>query len=576
MRGDGINAEFRADVRSWSWLVGAALLIAACVRIWGLGDRGITHPEIYVPGIALPADISEPPPRLDLKSAIWWHYHDEPHPMGWYLGMFAWTTVAGTSEWALRLPSVLFALAAIPCIWWLGRSVYSAAVGGLAAALLALHGFHVFWSQTARMYSAGVFLALLSTCLVLRLADSDGPRPRLELAYVASVLMGIQTVELFWPVLLMHAAWVALAAPDVSDRLTASSIHWRPPGPRLLQLVSVALIFAAPALVHSVYRARGGAAAYPRPEFLADYFAFGFLFADDRHQIPMLSVPAPWHWVLLMVGLCLLAIALRATVRGKAPESPDEPLPAWLLLAAAVSSSVVILGLGAIAFRRRAVLMALVVLPWMAFALPALAAVLRSALTSLRLDQVRKAIASRALLLWLLAVVAPLALFVVSYRISVLAPRAFLVFLPALLVVSAAGALRIASSRKASLAIGGALCLLFALSLPYAAQKPGSPRDYKTLAAQMIPAMEDGDVVFVTRRDWTDTPFFYYVPDARYVVEEWSSALETAERVWLVTWPYEDMPVIHDERRDALAQWQRVEHFEALRASAELFVPAAP
>lgn len=150
-------------VPAWVWtgMAVAAVALALALRLHGLDLRTISHPEVYVPGIPLPPVHSVPPPRLTWADTLWMHYHDEPHPMGWYLAMFAWTGIAGVSEWALRLPGAVIGAASVWLIFLLGRRVYGGAAGALAAGLLALNGFHLFWSQAARMYAAGTFLGLL-------------------------------------------------------------------------------------------------------------------------------------------------------------------------------------------------------------------------------------------------------------------------------------------------------------------------------------------------------------------------------------------------------------------------------
>ena len=174
-----------------------ALILGTVLRLHGLGGESLSHPEIYVPGIQLPAGISEPPPRTTLAEALSFHFHSEPHPMGWYLMMLGWTDVAGTSEWALRLPSVLFDTDTIGVIFLVGRQMFSPAVGALAALLLALQGYHFYWSQIARMYSAGAFWSLLGTYLVFALAETQLRHTGLEVAYVFKVIAGVQTTDLY-------------------------------------------------------------------------------------------------------------------------------------------------------------------------------------------------------------------------------------------------------------------------------------------------------------------------------------------------------------------------------------------
>jgi hypothetical protein len=161
-----------------------------------------------------------------------------------------------------------------------------------------------------------------------------------------------------------------------------------------------------------------------------------------------------------------------------------------------------------------------------------------------------------------------------SFPMSVLAAQAFLVFVPALLVLVSAGAWLASPRPGVRAGVLAGLAMLFAAGLHYAAQKPSSPRDYKTLAIKIAERMEPADVILLRHRHWQDTPLFYYLPDAEYGVADFGAALAARpeRRAWLVTWPTEETPVVHDVRRDALARYQGIETVTALRAAAELFV----
>lgn len=71
-----------------------------------------------------------------------------------------WATMPalGDSETALRLPSAIFGVAAVWLIYLIGRILGGRSAGLLAAALLALSPFHIWYSTEARMY------ALLAAC----------------------------------------------------------------------------------------------------------------------------------------------------------------------------------------------------------------------------------------------------------------------------------------------------------------------------------------------------------------------------------------------------------------------------
>ena len=140
-----------------------SLGIGGWLRFFGLSNRGISHPEIYVPGIHLPEGISEPAQRDTIFKVLTGTFSSDTHPPGYYLGMFPWTRLAGTSLFAIRLPSAIMGLACIDVGLRPGRDDWqaafrvagSSAVGGkrlprvlepggadVCASLLSGAGFH--------------------------------------------------------------------------------------------------------------------------------------------------------------------------------------------------------------------------------------------------------------------------------------------------------------------------------------------------------------------------------------------------------------------------------------------------
>ncbi len=78
-----------------------------------------------------------------------------------------WVRVAGVSEIAVRFPSAVAGTLSIPLIYLLGRRLVGSSAGLLAAGLLAISPYHVWYSQEAKMYALVVLLALASSaCLV--------------------------------------------------------------------------------------------------------------------------------------------------------------------------------------------------------------------------------------------------------------------------------------------------------------------------------------------------------------------------------------------------------------------------
>ena len=79
-----------------------------------------------------------------------------------------WALVAGTSEWALRFPSVVGAMIACALVVVLGRKLFDRWVGLVAGLFLATNPFLVLWSQQARGYTFVLALSLAATLLLLR------------------------------------------------------------------------------------------------------------------------------------------------------------------------------------------------------------------------------------------------------------------------------------------------------------------------------------------------------------------------------------------------------------------------
>lgn len=122
-----------------------------------------------------------------------------------------WVTVRlfGTSEFAVRLPSLLAGVALVPVMYWVGRVVYDRRTGWVAAILAAIAPFCVWYSQEARMYSLFMLLAAVAVGAQVQ-AIRRGHM-------IDWVLYGISTALLLWtqyfamlPVLVQQVAfaWV--------------------------------------------------------------------------------------------------------------------------------------------------------------------------------------------------------------------------------------------------------------------------------------------------------------------------------------------------------------------------------
>jgi len=86
----------------------------------------------------------------------------------YYAAITPWTLVAGTSEFALRLPSVVASAVACALLVVLARPMLGRRVALVGGLFLATSPFVVQWSQQARSYSFVLAAGVLATLLLLR------------------------------------------------------------------------------------------------------------------------------------------------------------------------------------------------------------------------------------------------------------------------------------------------------------------------------------------------------------------------------------------------------------------------
>ncbi len=128
----------------------------------------------------------------------------------------------GISEFALRLPSVLFGAMTIPFLFLLGRRLHCADLGLVAAGLFAVVPYQVWYGQEARMYSMLIFLAVASTWLLADLSFRRKEGAHWEgwgfwIVYFLSITAGAYTHVFFVFIPVIH--FLFLAVRHLRDRV---------------------------------------------------------------------------------------------------------------------------------------------------------------------------------------------------------------------------------------------------------------------------------------------------------------------------------------------------------------------
>ena len=108
------------------------------------------------------------------------------------LMMKAAIAVFGEHEWSVRVPAMLFGVAAVPTLYWVAQPWLSRVASLGAALLLAVSYHHIFFSQNARGYTAYIFFALLSTGALVRAIQRD--EMRYWVLYAGAVVLGFASL----------------------------------------------------------------------------------------------------------------------------------------------------------------------------------------------------------------------------------------------------------------------------------------------------------------------------------------------------------------------------------------------
>lgn len=112
--------------------------------------------------------------------------------------------VGGPDEFGLRLLPALVGWACIPLTYWAFRPFVGARRAGLAALLVALSPWHLYWSQTARFYTMAQAVSLVGAGLYLRGLAGGVTRMVLAGGVVVALAAGLQV-----PAALLLGAMVA-------------------------------------------------------------------------------------------------------------------------------------------------------------------------------------------------------------------------------------------------------------------------------------------------------------------------------------------------------------------------------
>ena len=169
-----------------------------------------------------------------------------------------WTTtrLLGTSELAVRLPSILAGVALVPLLFLAGSLLYSRRVGWVAALLAVPAPLLVWYAQEARMYALFMALAVGAICAQVLAVRFGQPRHWIAYTLCTAALAWTQYFAVL-PFLVQQGAFAAILWSRRRERAARRRllVGW-------LTSLAAITVLVAPLAVFAAHQATAGASGW--------------------------------------------------------------------------------------------------------------------------------------------------------------------------------------------------------------------------------------------------------------------------------------------------------------------------
>ena len=161
------------------WVLVLILGLAFGLRAYRLGAESLWYDEtvsVYLAAQSMPDLIA--------------HTAGDIHPPGYYLLLHGWTRLAGSSDFAVAFPSFFFGMLLVALAYLLSNRLWGPRTGMLAALLVAVSPFNLWYSQEVRMYTLGAALGIEAVPATWIL-DSEGRIVKRHQGYAPETLQRV-------------------------------------------------------------------------------------------------------------------------------------------------------------------------------------------------------------------------------------------------------------------------------------------------------------------------------------------------------------------------------------------------
>lgn len=200
------------------WIVLSVMAGGLALRLYHLGDLGLTGNEDYA--VISAHGILEHGIPLFPSGVI----YPRAVPLSYLVA--ACIALLGNTEFAARLPSVLFSTAMIGAVWLLGRRMADRRVALVAALLICISDWEIVVGRTARMYAMFSLFYLLAIYFTFRAAVDGGGSNRA--GAVVSNVIAVITHRIAATLIVVHGLFAVML--------------WRRPRGRTAALVAIAVV----------------------------------------------------------------------------------------------------------------------------------------------------------------------------------------------------------------------------------------------------------------------------------------------------------------------------------------------
>jgi uncharacterized membrane protein len=234
------------------------------------------------------------------------------HPPLYFTVLWASIRLIGVGDFAVRVPSIWFGIVLIPLVYLLGKEAYDRRTGAVAAVLVAVAPYMVWYSQEARMYSMLMVFSVLALWAQLRIFHRGGWYPWVVYTLASVAMIATQYFGI-WQLLVQQLVFVGAIVirfrrkdrPGVLLRAWLFSVV-----PMLVALVPLGLMMKQQFSVHQATgQAFGGAATSGLAAGSVTIYSvitnFGYAMFGFHSNVVMSDVISLWPFIML-VGLALL------------------------------------------------------------------------------------------------------------------------------------------------------------------------------------------------------------------------------------------------------------------------------